>query len=160
MYVVAGKRVKVAPVVVIPHEKDLAVAEVAQRPRPWRPPGAIGGQLDGPGGTCYGVRGTVDSVRGPAPHHNHSSGRGPRMANTPASPSPAPREGTLLLRRPLHEAPLNQVLVVALAQRSALTALDVGVGVAGVGCKVGNQVLEGFTTRAGVELDHQGCWLH
>ena len=93
MYVVAGKRVKVAPVVVIPHEKDLAVAKVAQRPRPWRPPGAIGGQLEGPGGTCYGVRGTVDSVRGPAPHHDHSSCRGPKDGEHSRIAIPGPKGG-------------------------------------------------------------------
>ena len=72
MGVVAGKRVKVAPVVVIPHEKDLAVAEVAQRPRPWRPPGVVVGDPKVPATDCHGVPATATDKRGPAPSRDHA----------------------------------------------------------------------------------------
>ena len=64
MGVVAYERDKVAPGVVIPHEKDLAVAEVAQRPG-WRPPGAVVGDLKGSRAPGHGV--PVDEA--PAPDH-------------------------------------------------------------------------------------------
>ena len=72
MGVVAGKRVKVAPGVVIAHEHDRPVAEVAQRPRPWRPPGVVVGDPKVPATDCHGVPATATDKRGPAPSRDHA----------------------------------------------------------------------------------------
>jgi len=72
MYVVAGKRAHVAPAVIVANEIDRSMAEVALRASK-RCSLLVGfGAIGDPNGGGYGVRGTVDSVRGPAPPHDHA----------------------------------------------------------------------------------------
>lgn len=71
MGVVVDERVKVAPVIVIAHEIDSPVAEVALRANKGCSLLVGFGAIGDPDGGGYGVRGTADSVRGPAPPSDH-----------------------------------------------------------------------------------------
>jgi hypothetical protein len=71
MYVVGGKRVKVAPLIIVANEIDRPVAEVAFRASKGCSLFVGFGAIGAPDGGGYGVRGTADSVRGPAPPSDH-----------------------------------------------------------------------------------------